>query len=144
MGLRSRLKDGLRRVILGPPPPLEGPPSVRGESGWTPLCPEIALQEGKPRRFAVHGRTVAAFAVGRDVYVLDDACAHEDGSIGEGRQEGHIVACPCHGWRYDVRDGACLTDPSRRLATCPVRIRDGWVLVGPIAASGERSDDHAE
>lgn len=149
MGLRSRLKDGLRRVILGPPPtgPVAqaGPPSVRGEAGWTPLCPVIALQEGKPRQIPVHGRTMAAFAVGRDVYVIDNACAHEDGPLGEGRQEGHIVVCPYHDWRYDVRTGACLTDPGRRVATCPVRIRDGWVLVGPpTAGSEERGGDHAD
>jgi nitrite reductase/ring-hydroxylating ferredoxin subunit len=130
MGLRSRLKDGLRRVVIGPP--LEGPAgpaSVRGEDGWIALCPRIGLQEGQPRSFAIEGGPVAAFVVGRDVFVVDD----EDGAA-QGRQEGAVLES--HGRRYDLRDGTCLTDPDRRLPTRPVRIRDGWVLVG--AARSDR------
>jgi nitrite reductase/ring-hydroxylating ferredoxin subunit len=149
MGLRSRLKDGLRRLVIGsasePHAAPAGPSSIRAEEGWVPICPAIAIQEGKPRQFLAHGRTVAAFRVGADVFVVDNACLHEDGPLGEGRQVGAVVTCPYHDRRYDVRTGACLTEPARRLATCPVRTRDGWVLVGrPTPGTEERGGDHAD
>jgi nitrite reductase/ring-hydroxylating ferredoxin subunit len=30
--------------------------------------------------------------------------------------ERYVVACPWHGWEYDLETGVCLADPSRRIA----------------------------
>ncbi len=39
-------------------------------------------------------------------YAIDDTCTHEDCSLSEGELCDHLVECPCHGSRFDVRTGA--------------------------------------
>jgi 3-phenylpropionate/trans-cinnamate dioxygenase ferredoxin subunit len=38
-------------------------------------------------------------------YAIDDTCTHEDCSLSEGELSDHLVECPCHGSRFDVRTG---------------------------------------
>ena len=46
----------------------------------------------------------------------------------DGWVEDHVLICPWHGWRYDVRDGT--TDhPRSDVKTYPVAVRDGEVFV---------------
>jgi 3-phenylpropionate/trans-cinnamate dioxygenase ferredoxin subunit len=57
-------------------------------------------------------RLVVLFHVGGTFYCLDDLCTHDDGPLGEGRLEGHTIACPRHGAKFDIRDGCALTMPA--------------------------------
>lgn len=56
------------------------------------------------------------------------------------------MVCPYHDWRYDVRDGKCLTLKGRQLARWEARERDGVVWIGPnidpgtTARGGEHDD----
>ena len=56
---------------------------------------------------------------------------------------GEIVECPRHGWRYDLRSGACLTDPSQPLRKLAVRVESGrvWVRTAPLPGADEGDDD---
>ena len=45
--------------------------------------------------------------VGDRVYACGDACAHQGGPLHEGKLSGTRLACPWHGWMYDVRTGQC-------------------------------------
>jgi nitrite reductase/ring-hydroxylating ferredoxin subunit len=44
-------------------------------------------------------------------------------------REGEIVACPWHGWEYDLLTGKMLADERIRLKRYPVEVRDGTVYV---------------
>jgi len=41
----------------------------------------------------------------------------------------HHLACPYHLWEFDCRTGEYDRDPSRGVATYPVRIEDGQILI---------------
>jgi hypothetical protein len=43
--------------------------------------------------------------------------------------EGKVVTCAAHGWRYDVTSGRTLHVPGYGLATYPVKVVDGKILV---------------
>lgn len=45
-------------------------------------------------------------------YAIDDTCTHEDCSLSEGELSDHLVECPCHGSRFDVRTGEVLNLPA--------------------------------
>jgi 3-phenylpropionate/trans-cinnamate dioxygenase ferredoxin subunit len=43
---------------------------------------------------------------------------------------GEILACPWHGWEYDLSSGRSLTSPDRvRVRTYPVHVEGGRVLI---------------
>ena len=90
------------------------------------------LVTGEPRLVEVNGIRVVLSRVGDDVYALSEVCAHQGGPLSEGRLAGTRLACPWHGWMFDLRSGECLM-PSRggRVDTYPVTIEDGniWVEI---------------
>jgi 3-phenylpropionate/trans-cinnamate dioxygenase ferredoxin subunit len=52
-------------------------------------------------------------------YALDDICTHDGGPLSEGPIDPaeNSIACPRHGAKFDIRNGAALTMP----ATKPTR-----------------------
>ncbi len=85
---------------------------------------------GQPRLVEVDGRRVVLIRVAAQVYALDDVCAHQGGPLSNGKLTGTRLACPWHGWMYDVRTGQCVF-PGRGAAVpfYPVRVDDGEVWV---------------
>lgn len=60
----------------------------------------------------VDDRLVVLFHVEGQFYCLEDLCTHDGGPLGEGCLEGHSIACPRHGAKFDIRDGRALTMPA--------------------------------
>jgi nitrite reductase/ring-hydroxylating ferredoxin subunit len=88
------------------------------------------LPAGGLRHVDIDGTAIVLARVGDAVYACGDVCAHQGGPLSEGRLTGTRLACPWHGWMYDVRTGVCVL-PGRgaRVANYPVRV-DGdevWV-----------------
>ncbi len=54
-----------------------------------------------------------------------------DGPVASVRAEGErlMVSCPWHGWEFDVDTGQALADPTMRVKTYPLIVRDGRVLL---------------
>jgi nitrite reductase/ring-hydroxylating ferredoxin subunit len=88
------------------------------------------LPAGGLRRVDVDGTAIVLARVGDSVYACGDVCAHQGGPLSEGRLSGVRLACPWHGWMYDVRTGVCLL-PGRgaRVPNYPVRVDSGEVWV---------------
>ena len=85
---------------------------------------------GQPKLVELDGTRIVLARVGSAVYACGDVCAHRGGPLGEGKLTGTRLACPWHGWMYDVRTGQCVF-PGRRTAipTYPVRLEADQVLV---------------
>jgi nitrite reductase/ring-hydroxylating ferredoxin subunit len=85
---------------------------------------------GQPRVVDANGTAVVLIRVGDRVHALSNTCAHQGGPLSEGKLSGTRLACPWHGWMYDVKTGACLFPPrGSAVASYPVRIDgdDVWV-----------------
>jgi nitrite reductase/ring-hydroxylating ferredoxin subunit len=75
--------------------------------------------------FEVAGLELALCNVGGTPFVIEDRCPHALVRLSEGRLEGHVLECPFHGGKLDVRDGRPVAAPIRRpVRTFPVR-QDG-------------------
>jgi nitrite reductase/ring-hydroxylating ferredoxin subunit len=119
-------------------------PTEPDADGYRAVAPASMVQPGKAGQFDVNGTTVAVFRVGGDLFAIDNACLHEDGPLGESDVEGHVATCPYHNWKYDLRDGTCLTHPGRRLGSYPVREKGGFLWVGRSRSrsSEDRGGEH--
>jgi 3-phenylpropionate/trans-cinnamate dioxygenase ferredoxin subunit len=88
------------------------------------------LPAGQPRLVEAEGKRIVLTRVGDAVYACDDVCVHQGGPLSEGKLSGTRLACPWHGWMYDVRTGQCLM-PARggSVPSYPVRLEAGQVWV---------------
>lgn len=95
---------------------------------------------GRPTRVEIDGRGAVVVRVGAAVYACGDTCAHQGGPLGEGRLSGTRLACPWHGWMYDVRTGACVL-PGRgaRVPTYPAVVLDDEVWLELDGPGGQPS-----
>jgi len=91
------------------------------------------LPAGQLKLVEAGGTRVVLARVRDEVFACSDECTHQGGPLSEGRLSGARLACPWHGWMYDVRTGQCVL-PGRgaRVAQYPVRVDEGevWVDVG--------------
>lgn len=81
-----------------------------------------------------HGCRIALIRVGDEVFAVDDACPHRGGPLSEGDVEDGAIACPIHGWAFELRSGQMRGTGGVRVGTYPVELRDGEVWVGPRRA----------
>ena len=87
------------------------------------------LPSGAGRTASVGGKEVALFNVKGVIYAINDACLHQGSSLGSSNLTGKIVTCRAHGWRYDVTTGNTLNVPDYGVASYPVKIVDGRILI---------------
>ena len=66
------------------------------------------LAPGEPKLVEVGDVRVVLARVGDAVYACGDVCAHRGGPLSLGKLSGTRLACPWHGWMYDVRTGLCV------------------------------------
>ena len=70
--------------------------------------PLADVMVGRPKLVEAEGARVVLVRVGDRVHALGDVCAHKGGPLSEGKLSGARLACPWHGWMYDVRTGQCM------------------------------------
>jgi nitrite reductase/ring-hydroxylating ferredoxin subunit len=85
---------------------------------------------GQPKLVELDGARIVLARVGDLVYACGDVCTHRGGPLSEGKLNGTRLACPWHGWMYDVRTGQCLF-PGRgaSVPSYPVRLEADQILV---------------
>ena len=87
------------------------------------------LPPGAARAVAANGWRIAVFNLDGEIVAIDGRCLHRGGPLEDGFVANGIVMCPWHWWRYDLRTGSRLDDPSVHLARYPVSVVDGSVRV---------------
>jgi nitrite reductase/ring-hydroxylating ferredoxin subunit/Fe-S cluster biogenesis protein NfuA len=80
------------------------------------------IPEGGIRAMSIDGEELLLFRRGSVVSCFQDACAHLGFPIHDGEVEDDIIACPHHGFRYDLTTGECLTAPEVQLQPHAVRV----------------------
>ena len=75
--------------------------------GWTAAASLDELPEGAILRATAGDRDLVLIRRDGAVYALGNVCPHRGGLLSDGKlQCGPELACPVHGFRYDLRTGA--------------------------------------
>lgn len=75
-------------------------------------------------------RLIVLMHVGGQFFCLEDLCTHDGGPLGEGDLEDHTLACPRHGAKFDIRNGAAVTMPATEATKShQVKVENGEVWV---------------
>lgn len=97
---------------------------------FLPALKTSELAPGEMRWVGVDRRRLLVANVEGRFYALDDICGHQRVPLSTGTLEGHIVECPLHFARYDVRTGRLLDGPvAENVAAYEVRVEGDTVFV---------------
>ena len=77
-----------------------------------PVTRASALAPGAMTWVAVDRARVLLANVDGAFYALQDACGHRQAPLSKGTLEGHVIECPLHFARFDVRTGKLLSGPT--------------------------------
>jgi 3-phenylpropionate/trans-cinnamate dioxygenase ferredoxin subunit len=102
------------------------------------------LPPGSRKIVTVAGPSIGVFNINGEFRAVLNICPHELAPVCRGHlrgttlpsapgefvwgRTGEILACPWHGWEFDLRTGECLVD-KRRLRLFPVEVEDNTVYV---------------
>jgi 3-phenylpropionate/trans-cinnamate dioxygenase ferredoxin subunit len=81
-------------------------------------------------RFDHAGHTYAVYRVEDQVYATDGLCTHEQVHLCDGLVMDHVIECPKHNGRFDIRDGRALGAPACvNLKTYPAKVEGGQIFI---------------
>ena len=103
---------------------------------WTPAMRASDLVEGKPQMAEYNGTPVFLLKRGDAIIAISNTCRHAGGPLHEGALEDHVVVCPWHASRFDLRTGAVRGGPATvSQVRYDARITEGRVEVRRSPAS---------
>lgn len=109
-------------------------PVAEAQGDWVAICRADEIDEGFAKIAQLgDGARVAVFKQDGLLSAISNACAHQNGPLGEGRVVACFVTCPWHGFQYDVRNGRSPAPFTEKIPTYNIAIKDGVVLVDPKA-----------
>jgi nitrite reductase/ring-hydroxylating ferredoxin subunit len=94
-----------------------------------PSIKENDLKEGQMKRVQVSGRPILLVKRDGQVFAVSNFCPHMGCSLEKGILREYIVMCPCHGWKFDIRNGQYKENEAITLTSYPIKILNGKVHV---------------
>ena len=98
---------------------------------WLRVASTGELAKGEMKPVEVEGHSLAIYHLSDGTWhASDNTCTHAYAVLTDGWLEGHIIECPLHAGRFDLRNGAGLGAPIEHdLTIYPVRLDGDDVLV---------------
>jgi nitrite reductase (NADH) small subunit len=109
-----------------------------------PVAKATEIPPGARKIVEIEGRSIGLFNVHGTFVAVLNVCPHQQAPVCRGRlggttlpsppgefrwgRDGEILACPWHGWEFDLLTGRALAD-RRRLRLYPVTVEDDTVFV---------------
>jgi nitrite reductase/ring-hydroxylating ferredoxin subunit/DMSO/TMAO reductase YedYZ heme-binding membrane subunit len=101
-------------------------------TGWLNTGPHGLIPEGQSRVIDLpNGKRVALFRDEGRFYAISNACAHQNGPLGEGKVVKGCVICPWHGYEYRLIDGCAPAPFTEKVRTYRLRLSEGQILLDP-------------
>lgn len=113
------------------------------------IVPLADFPEGHHAPVSVGRKKVALFHINGQLTAIGNTCLHKGGSLGDGFIQklddgGTYVACPWHGWQYNILTGKAPGGYEDRQSTHAVKVEDGWIMVDDEPTQKAHKAVHAE
>ena len=112
---------------------------------WQRVATVAELAPGERKIVEVDGQSIGLFRVVDEYVAILNMCPHEFAPVCLGRvggttlpsapgewkwgREGEILACPWHGWEFELLTGKALFGNRPRLRLFPVKVEDNQIFV---------------
>jgi len=98
--------------------------------GWLSVCNMGEIANGFAKiKVLPNGERVAVFNNDGKLSAISNACAHQNGPLGEGRIIACFVTCPWHGFQYDVTNGRSPAPFTEMVPTFNLRLNGADIEV---------------
>jgi nitrite reductase (NADH) small subunit len=87
------------------------------------------IPDGERKIVQVGSLSIGVFHHNGQWYALHNSCLHRGGPVCTGTLSGDVLTCPWHGFQYDVTNGQLLVDPAAQLATYPIFLEEGQIVL---------------
>jgi nitrite reductase (NADH) small subunit len=110
-----------------------------------PVARVDELKPGECKLVEIKQRSIGLFNVNGEIVAALNVCPHELAPVCRGRvggttlpsppgeyrwgRDGEILACPWHGWEFDLLSGRALADERVRLRLYPVTVEDDTIYI---------------
>ena len=96
---------------------------------YVPVARVADLAPGQTKVVEAGGRQIALVNVAGTFHAVDNECPHLGGPMGLGKLDGTDLACPWHGWRFDVTTGENIHSPQLALRCFTVKVEGDVVML---------------
>ncbi len=115
---------------------------------FIPTIPVAELSENSHKAVSLGNKKIALFHYNNKISAIGNACLHKGGDLGQGfiqtLDDGETyVACPWHGWQYNLITGKAPHGYKDQQAVYEVRIENGVICVSgePIVKAVKAKHD---
>lgn len=102
---------------------------------WVAVCAPGDISEDRARIVQLGPKERAAVFryEGNKFSAISNACAHQNGPLGEGRILDGCVTCPWHGFQYRMTDGCAPAPFTEKIPTYHLKLDGGQVMLNRAA-----------
>lgn len=102
------------------------------DPAWIAAGPVAALPPGARKLvFVAGGGSIVVHHHAGHFFALENSCPHAGAALSASACEDHLIRCPAHGLRFDVRNGQCTAGAALRIPTYTVVIEDAALWLCP-------------
>ncbi len=99
------------------------------ERRWIFALKEDDIADGEKRPLLVEGEKMLLIRKDGEFFAISNKCPHMECPLSKGTLEEYVIKCPCHDWRFDIRNGEFLDAKEIRVRTYETSIMEGSVFV---------------
>ncbi|MTH96163.1 Rieske 2Fe-2S domain-containing protein [Roseibium sp. RKSG952] len=102
------------------------------QDGWLVVGEVDEIENNRARIVSVPGHDrVAVWRYKGKLSALSNACAHQNGPLGEGRVIDGVITCPWHGHQYQLENGRSPAPFTEKIATYQLMLLGSTILLDP-------------
>lgn len=99
------------------------------ENKWVFAIKEDELADGEKKPLLIEGHKILLLRIDGDFFAISNKCPHMECPLSKGTLEGYVIKCPCHDWRFDVRNGNFIDATEIKARIYDTSIMEGNVLI---------------
>ena len=99
------------------------------DNEFVPALDESELKEGSMKLVTVEGIPVLLVKVGGEIFAIDNRCPHMGCGFSGGSLDGHVIICPCHDWRFDLKTGEYEEEKEMTLTKYEWKVESGKICI---------------
>ena len=100
---------------------------------WTNVLADSELKEGVPSVVEVEETKVLLVRAEGKIYACGNECSHYHAPLSDGLVVGHVVTCPWHNARFDIRDGGLVAPPGLNgIPSYETKVEGGQVWIRQV------------